>query len=234
MKKFLWSVIIFLNATFAAGQGFEVSGLQENYKGAIGETIKAPLKVKNTSDRPLTLVIKRTSSLIGSTQKSYICIDSYCFDQKVDDFTIKLEPGQTFNTMQVTLEGGLVSGESTVKYTIYNKANTSEFIEFETNFIVEEKPEKQSIYNSRYITLHDVYPNPVTDHAFVDYKIQNDRIKARIAIHNILGNVVGEYNLPLQENKVKIHTEELNAGIYFYTLYIDNEGVLTRKLVVKN
>jgi hypothetical protein len=82
--------------------------------------------------------------------------------------------------------------------------------------------------------LHDVYPNPVSDYAYVDYKILSDRTKARIVIHNILGNSVGEYDLPLAESRIKIRTEELNAGIYFYTLYIDNEGVMTRKLVVKN
>lgn len=235
MTKLLCSCFIFLlAATAAAAQGFEVSGIQENYKGNIGETIKASVKLRNTTDKPLTLVVKRTNAVIGSTQRSYMCVDNYCFDQKVDDFTLKLEPGQTFNTMQLILEGGLVSGESSIRYSIYNKWNPTESVEFEATFIIEEKPEKQSIYNSKYITLHDVYPNPVSDYAFVDYKLLSDRVKARIVIHNILGSIIGEYNLPLQENRVKIHTEEFNSGIYFYTLYLDNEGVMTRKLIVKN
>jgi len=234
MTKLLCSCFIFLFAVTAAAQGFEVSGIQENYKGNIGETIKATVRLRNTTDKTLTLIVKRTNAVIGSTQRSYMCVDNYCFDQKVDDFTLKLEAGQTFNTMQLILEGGLVSGESSIRYTIYNKSNPTEYVEFETSFTIEEKPEKQSIYNSKYITLHDVYPNPVSDYAFVDYKLLSDRVKARIVIHNILGSIIGEYNLPLQENRVKIHTEEFNSGIYFYTLYLDNEGVMTRKLIVKN
>ena len=234
MKRFLLSIFILLSATWAVAQGFEVSGLQENYRGFIGETIKAPVRIKNTTDRPLNLVLRKSNALIGSTQKSYFCMDGNCFEQRADDLTIRLEPGQSVNALQIVLEAGLVSGESSIRYIVFNKANAAESIEFDTNFIVEEKPEKQSIYNSKYITLHDVYPNPVVDYAFVDYKIQNDRVKARIVIHNILGNIVGEYNLPLLENKVKMRTEELSSGVYFYTLYIDNEGVLTRKLVVKN
>lgn len=234
MRKYLYIVFILLGAARGFTQGFEVSGLQENYKGFIGETLKAPLRIKNTTDKPLVLIIRKSNALIGSTQKTYFCLDGNCTEQKTDEFTLRLEPGQILNSLQIVLEAGLVSGESSIKYVVYNKLNTTESIEFDTNFVVEEKPEKQSIYNSKYITLHDVYPNPVVDHAYVDYKIQNDRIKARIVIHNILGNIVGEYNLPLLENKVKMRTEELSAGIYFYTLYIDNEGVLTRKLVVKN
>jgi hypothetical protein len=67
----------------------------------------------------------------------------------------------------------------------------------------------------------------------VDYNIINDDIEAKIIIHNILGNAIEEYDLPAAENKVKIRAESMNAGIYFYTLYLDNEGVVTRKLIVK-
>lgn len=235
MKKFLWLAIFILFSVVALGQtGFEVLGLQENYRGIIGETIKAPLRVKNTSDKAITLIIRKISIQIGSTQRNYFCLDSNCLDQRNDDVVLRIDPGLTLNSLQIALEGGLVPGESNAKYLIFNKQNGSgDFFEFEVNFVTEEKPEKHSIYNSRRITLHDVYPNPVNDHAFVDYKILNERAKARIVIHNILGNVVGEYTLPFAENKVKIRTEELNSGIYFYTLYIDNEGVLTRKLIVK-
>lgn len=235
MKKFLWLAIFILVSVVALGQtGFEVLGLQENYHGIIGETIKAPIRVKNTSDKTITLIIRKISNQIGSTQRNYFCLDANCLDQRNDDVVLRVDPGQTVSSIQIALEGGLVSGESNAKYLIFNKLNgSSDFFEFDINFVIEEKPEKHSIYNSRRITLHDVYPNPVSDHAFVDYKILNERAKAHIVVHNILGNVVGEYSLPFAENRVKIRTEDLNSGIYFYTLYIDNEGVMTRKLIVK-
>jgi len=206
-------------------------GLQENYRGIIGETIKAPLRIKNVTERPITLIVRRISTQIGSTQKNYFCLDMNCLDQRADDIVLRIEPGQIVNSLQIALEGGLVPADSNTKYLIFNKLNNNDYVEFEINFVVEEKT---SIYNSRRITLHDVYPNPVSTYAYVDYKILNERAKARIVIHNIVGNIVSEYTLPFNENKIKIRTEELNSGIYFYTLYIDNEGVLTRKLIVKN
>ena len=98
---------------------------------------------------------------------------------------------------------------------------------------MEERSAKADIYSSPHIVLHDVYPNPVVDFAYVNYDMKNDEVAAKIIIHNILGNPIDEYNLPSAENNVKIRAESMNAGIYFYTLYLDNEGVMTRKLIVK-
>jgi hypothetical protein len=233
MRNVLLLVMLMLASFVTLGQGFEIISLQESYKGNIGDVIKAPIRFKNTSDKSITLIIRKVSGQIGSTQKNFLCLDANCLDQRYEDHIVKIEAGQTLSTFQVALEAGLVSGLSSVKYIAYNKSNPSQSIEFEVNFAVEEKAEKQSIYNSKFITLKDVYPNPVVDQALVDYKILNDNIKARIIIHNLLGNNQGEYDLPPSENLLRIPADNLNAGIYFYTLYINNEGVLTRKLIVK-
>jgi hypothetical protein len=44
---------------------------------------------------------------------------------------------------------------------------------------------------------------------------------------------MGDYDLPASETRVKIQADELISGVYFYTVYIDNSGVLTRKLIVR-
>lgn len=232
MVKFLWLAAFLSVSLMVNGQGFEVTVPQENVKGAIGEIVKAPLHLKNNTDKAITIVIRKVSAQIGSTQKNFYCIDNNCLDSRVEDYVVKIEPGQTLRSVQVGLESGLVSGESSIKYLVFNKHNPSESIEVDLGFTVEERPEKQSVYTSTQILLDDVYPNPASSHAYVDYKIFNDRIKARIVIHNILGSVISNNELSPEENRIKIKTDELSAGIYFYTLYVDNKGVLTRKLVV--
>jgi hypothetical protein len=233
MKSLLLLVILAALGTCGYGQGFELTALQDSYKGTIGEAIAAPLRFKNTSDKPITLVIRKVNSQIGGTQKNYYCLDDNCLDERVEDYIVRLEPGQMLNNFHIVLEAGLASGESSMGYVAYNKAIPGQSIEFNLNFTVEEKPEKQNIYSSRSMALHDVYPNPVVDHAVVNYKILDDKVKAKIVVHNLLGNIVGEYNLPSFENFVRFKTEEFSAGIYFYTLYVDNEGVMTRKLIVR-
>jgi hypothetical protein len=233
MKRLLWLVCISLMSHTLVGQSFEISGLQENYKGLIGETIKAPVRFKNITDKTITLIVRRVNSQIGGTQKNYFCVENNCLDHGIEDYTIKIDPDQTFSSLQIALDGGLAPGASSVKYTASNKSNPAETLEFDLNFLVEEKLEKENIYNSRQITLHDVYPNPVSEYAFVDYTLANEHVKAKIVIHNILGNSMEEYTLTFGENKIKVRADALSAGIYFYTLYVDNEGVITRKLIVK-
>lgn len=214
-------------------QNFEVVGLSESYKGYIGDLVKAPLHFKNTSNKPITLILRKVDSQIGSTQKNFLCPDGECLDAGLNDLIVKVDPGQTLQNLSVGLEAGLVPGISQVKYIVYNRSNPVEMREIELHFTIEERPAKSNIFTSRFITIHDVYPNPVSDFAHIEYKLLNDQVKAKIIIHNILGLELAEYPLPPTENKVKLKTDEYTSGIYFYTLYLDNDGIMTRKLIVK-
>lgn len=233
MMKGLLSAIMILMSSWVLGQGFEIAPLQESYKGVIGETIKVPLRFKNTSEKPVTLVIRKVDEQLGSTQKKYFCIDNNCLDSKVEDYVVKVEPGQTTTNLYVALEAGLNQNDGSLQYIAYNKSNPGQSLEINLNFTVEEKLGKANIYNSRHITLYDVYPNPAVEHANAAYKLASDQVKAKILVHNIIGNIVGEYALSPLDSSVRIDTEGLSAGIYFYTLYVENEGVMTRKLIVK-
>jgi hypothetical protein len=233
MNRLLWLVCLICASYSLSAQSFEVIGLQETYRGVIGETIKVPLHFKNNTEKPIILVIRKVSNQLGTTQKNYFCIDNNCLDHRTEDYIIKVEPGQVLNSFNVALEAGLAQGVSSIKYLAFIKSSPGESLEFDLNFMVDERPEKQDIYASPYLILHDVYPNPVKDHAYADYTVLNEQVEAKIIIHNILGNTIDEISLPFTENKVKIRAESLNAGVYFYTLYIDNKGVVTRKMIVK-
>jgi hypothetical protein len=231
--KIGWLVIFLFAATALMAQDIELIGVQEAYRGQIGETLIAPIKIKNTTDKTISLVIRRTSAQISSMQKNYYCIDSRCLDTKAEDYNFRLEAGQTLNTFNVAFEAGLSAGVSSIHYIIFNKNIPTESVEFDLNFHIEERSIREQIFSSREITLFDLYPNPVSEFAHMDYKIHNDQVKAKIVLHNLLGSSVEELTLEPLETRLKIRADNLDAGIYFYTLYVDNEGVITRKLIVK-
>lgn len=233
MAKSILVVLLFFSGFWLSAQSFEIGAIQDTYRGTIGDVVKAPLKIKNTSDRTITLVVRKIQQQIGSTQKNFYCIDNNCLDQKVNDVMVRIDPGQTFNGLQFALDAGLVPGLSNIRYFIFNRANPSFYSELDLSFLIEEKSANDNIYQSKNIQLHDVYPNPATEHAFANYKILNDKIKAKIRLRNLLGNIVAEYDLIPSENFLRIRTDELSSGIYFYSLYVDNESVMTRKLIVK-
>lgn len=233
MRRFLLATGFCLVCWGLSAQNFEIAVLEDSYKGSIGDLIQAPLAIKNTSDKAITLVLKKIETQIGSSQKNFFCPDNNCLDQRTETYTVKIEPGETLSNFSIGLEAGLTEGFSSVKYSVHNKSNPNEIAHLELNFTVEGKREKNSIYSSPFITIHDVYPNPVTTTARINYDIHHERLKAKIIIHNILGSPLSVYELLPGLNSVKIEAETLNTGIYFYTLYVNNEGVMTRKLMVK-
>lgn len=220
---------------FAHAQNFEVVGQSGTLKGGIGEQITAPIKIKNNTNKPIQIVVKRLNQVIGTSQNSYFCWGSECYEAEVKQMPVskKLEAGETSSKFKSVLETGLVAGFSTVKYLIYDRDNPSDAIEYEVTYTVEDGANKQTIFSSDEVRINDVYPNPVIDFAIIDYNILKEDVKAKIVIHNVLGSIIGEYDLAYLETKLKIKTDDFNPGVYFYTLYIDNDGIMTRKLIIR-
>lgn len=229
MKVYLLLLLVLLSWANTQAQQFDVNLSTETLKAGIGETVQSGLRIHNNDNKVLNLIIRKSQSNMGSTQFVQICHNGNC----AEELSLRLEPGQSTNDLLITFDAGLVEGISSARYVVINKFNQNEAVEFDVNFSVEEFAERKSIYDSHFITLTDAYPNPAVESAQVDYKIHKSQPSYNIILRNLLGNVVGDYRLAASETKLKMRTDDLNAGIYFFTLYVDGEGVLTRKIMVK-
>ncbi|MDH5381373.1 MAG: T9SS type A sorting domain-containing protein, partial [Cyclobacteriaceae bacterium] len=220
---------------FSQAQTLEVRE-SVTFSGNIGKNIEGTISIKNTSERTIEVMVKRVEMIIGSSQKSWFCLGVECFEetQTESPYTFKIEPGQTINTLKTVLTSGISEGFSTVRYLIYEKGNPANEVEIEVNYTVENKVNENILFSSRDITINDVYPNPVSEFAIINYTISNPEKEMKIVIHSVLGSVLAEYLLQPVETNIKIKTEGYNPGVYFYTLYIDNEGLMTRKLIIQN
>jgi len=212
-------------------QNFELIDKQDSYQAGFSQLVKIPLKIKNNTDKPQFYVIRKVRSDLGESQKGYFCLDNNCLEATIIEFSKRVEPEETIN-LYYTIESGLMPAQNSLKFEIFPKGSAAEGIEHNVSLLVEERIQR-SLYQSREITIHDVYPNPVQDQAIIDYKISNDLIKAKIVLHNVLGKPLGEYELSPGDIRIKIQTDELPSGVYFYTLYLNNNGVFTRKIMVR-
>lgn len=234
MRKWLISLVVLFGSSELFAQGFDLLDRQENYQAAISETLRIPLKIKNNSDKPQFYIIRKANNDLGGTQKGYFCLDKNCLESGIDEFSKRIEPGETLTGLYYSLETGLVTGQNNLKFEIFVRGNPQGIIQHHVNISIDEHRTKSSfVYQSKEITIQDVYPNPVSDQAFIDYKIHSETMKAKVVIHNILGSSIGDYELPNSENRIKITTDEFPSGVYFYTVYLDNAGVLTRKLIIR-
>jgi hypothetical protein len=239
-RKILYIVLFLLSGFVANAQSLKTMDINVNPKGFIGEDIRTALKVKNTSNKTLYFTVTILKKQIGSSQSLYLCVDNDCKnrdiakgDAKITDRVHKLLPNETNESIVAVLESGLVQGISSITYRVSNVKQPSDFIDIELHYNIKEPPKEGLLYSSIAVDLSDVYPNPVIETAIFDYKIKNDSKEAKIIIHNVLGSIAGEYQLNPFEQQLKISVEDYNPGVYFYSLYIDNEGVATKKLVVR-
>lgn len=234
MKRWLVILIVLTAGSTAWSQSVEWLDRQDTYQATIGQNARIPIRVRNTSDRPQTIVIRKASADLNANQKGYFCIDDECMDILVDQVTRRLEPGEVANNVFFVVEPGLSATSNALRFEVFHKGSPQLGLEHSFLLSVEEKPTRSFVFQARNITIHDVYPNPITGQdAYLDYRLLDEAVKAKVVIHNILGSPVGEHEMVSTETRVKIQAEGLSSGVYFYTIYLDNVGVLTRKLVVR-
>jgi hypothetical protein len=234
MKLRLLLVGFVLLASLASvAQSFELLDRTEEYTTGISQTLRIPIKIKNTSEKAQFYIVRLGVNELSGTQKGYFCLDRTCLETGISEFSKKVEPGAILEGLQYVLETGLVAGQYPIKFEVFVKGNINTLTEHAVNVLVEEKASKSLVFHSKDITIHDLYPNPVNDQAFIEYRLHNDAVKAKMVIHNILGSAVNDLGLPYTETKVKIEASDMSPGVYFYTVYLDNIGVLTRKLIVR-
>lgn len=234
MKNFTLLLIYLFLSHLAYSQSFTIDS-EQKHTGNVGTEIRAVINIKNLSSKPLHLQIKRLSSQLGSSQVNYFCWDSECLkNQRLSFASSKtIEPGRSSNKLVSVLETGLVETNSSIKFLIYNVNNPSDSLVHEVFYVIEDQNSKKILFHNKDIEVSNIFPNPVANAAFFDYTLISKKKQAKIVIHNVLGTVVAEYDLPSYESRIRITTSDLNSGVYFYTLKVDNDNLITKKLIVK-
>ncbi len=226
---FLW-----LGASVAA-QSIEIIEADEKVVGTIGAKLDAHFKIRNRSNKTILLKIRRADKQISSGSSNYFCWGDECFNKQTDQMpnSIILAPGQTTSKFSSVLLAGITEAQSTVKYQFFDKNNPEDMVEYEVFYNVFEKRPDAILLKNRNIQISNVYPNPVREFAAIDYNILDDDKDIKIVLHNVLGGIVHEYELSTREHSLVIRTEDLNPGVYFYSVYIDNDNVITKKFIIK-
>lgn len=216
---------------YSQAQSFELSDTEIYRQGKIGDRIEIPVEIRNLTNNDISIVIERAENNISNDQSSSICWGKECAEHT--SLQKRIKSGTSANDVLVIFEAGLSEGYSNVKYSLFNINNPQDVIDLVIHYTINEPAISTTIYNSDRIQINEVYPNPVSDYLYINYSFKDDHSKAQIGIHNVLGGIINEYTLEPLEYKAKINTTELNPGVYFYSLSIDNETVLIKKFVVR-
>lgn len=213
----------------------QVRVLSENieFSGKIGSSHRKSLIIQNESKENKEYTLKYLRGNIGSSQNIKVCIADRCFDPKKDLAKVKLnlKPGEIFTDLYLEFDLGITELRGNFDLHFANPNNNRDMFLIEAVYEVYNPSVDET--NHKDISLGSVYPNPSNSVAQIDYEFKNPNATAKIAVNSFIGNPVAEYQLDPMQKSLVINVAELNPGVYFYTLFVDNKNIVTKKLVVK-
>lgn len=204
-----------------------------DFSGDIGSSQRKTVIIQNESNQTKTYFLKNVRGSVGSSQRVKVCLSDQCFDPKKDltKISLKLQPGEVFTDLYLEFEMGITETRGSFDLFFVNSENIRE------NFVVEARYEvatgSSTDFTHKDIKLSEIFPNPSNRIAQLDYELVNPKAKAKISINSFIGNPVAEFELDPERNSLVINVTDFQPGVYFYTLFVDNKNVVTKKLQVK-
>ncbi|WKK73475.2 T9SS type A sorting domain-containing protein [Marivirga salinae] len=231
MKIFLTISLIFLITFSTKAQDIIVKNLDKeittNFQNSKSETFQ----IQNYSNLDKSIKIKTKINNLQGGATLQICYGENC--QESTSFLIVNVPANSIsNEISIVLNGGLSNYKETA-YFEFIDMEVDQGIKKEIMLNVSNERTQELFFSKNDVQVKSFFPNPTVKSAIMEYSINSGENDAKITLQNVLGSIVSTYELSPEENKLTISTEDLNPGVYFYTLTIDDEGLATRKLIVK-
>ncbi len=198
-----------------------------NFQNSKSETFQ----IQNYSNLDKSIKINTNIRNLQGGTTLQICYNDKC-QESTDFLIINIPANSLSNEISIVLNGGLSNYRETA-YFEFIDMEVDKGIKKEIVLNVSNDRSQELFFSKNDVQVKSFFPNPAVKSAIMEYSIGSNEYDAKITLQNVLGSIVKTYELSPDENKLTISTEELNPGVYFYTLTIDEEGLATRKLIVK-
>lgn len=232
MRVFLLSSFSFLFLFNGFAQEHQFTYIETSAWGDPYSTMTARAFIKNTSSDTLYLKAKRNEVSLVAGSINYFCWD-VCYTPSTD-FSINalpVAPGDTIEDFYADYEASGNLGTSTIQYCFYKESDQSDSICINISFTATPTG-IETITSADANTVSAAYPNPTSGSSRVQYTLKNNAKESKIEIHNLLGSLIKTVALTNKAGVAELQLSEAEAGIYFYSLVVDDKTISTRKLIV--
>ena len=228
MRKIILYILVITQISFVAAQSLVVTGDNSVLNSDICLTTHSNLTVKNISNKEHVIACEKNVISQPAGMSNYFCWGGLCYGSNtiVSSEFLTLQSGQG----DAVSFGGYFDayceqGIGVVEYCFYPIADTID----RTCFTVTYHGSATSVNDNPYYTnIGDFYPNPANDIVYFNF---NGSL-ATLKLIDILGNNVKEILLS-QKGVKKLDLSDMNKGIYFGNLIVNDEVVSIKKLIVK-
>jgi len=241
MKKYLLLFCLtIITTSFAYSQSLTLSDsagpIANNstkliYGSPSADEILSHVFVTNTTASTMRVKVKKVELAILEGTMNLLCW-GLCFDPTVyvSPDPLDIAAGATNNAdfSGHYIPGGVI-GISTIRYVFFNDANPSDSV----CFTVDYDTYPQSISKQSDIASTHAYPNPANNSVNFTCSVPQGS-DAKLIIRNLLGTVVGDFDINGNSGKLNVNTSDLADGIYFYSVVLNGNPQFTKKLVVRH
>lgn len=237
MKKIVLFLLAFACATaFAQDLKFFYNGEEIHdtvlLQGAeLGRMNNFTINILNNTDSSVFITIQKENLSEAAGSYNTFCMGQ-CFDPSVliapEPLVLAAHAQTTEDDFHVVYNPGRAEGTSLVRYNFINGDETHSIILVFTT-------EALSINNDLKINKFNAYPNPCTSQVQIQYdlaKYSNFR-NANIVITNLVGKKLKTTALRGINGKETIDVSMLPAGIYFYSIEVNDRIISSKKLIIK-
>jgi hypothetical protein len=229
MKKFYILVGLAL-ALFsgALAQSLSIVSADENPYGSSEDfIIQSNAVVKNIGSTTIDVKAKRIEEQLVSGTINYFCW-TLCYGPMTDESpdALTFAPGQERSDFVADYEPDHNEGVSTITYVFFDEQNPNDSVAYTVNYLVTPVGINENVW-----AVNDPYPNPANTTVTFDYKAGAFG-DALVSIYDMLGNVRKEAKMQQGMSRMVMDVADLEPGVYFYSIKIDNHTSITKKMIV--
>lgn len=194
--------------------------------------------VVNTTSNAVDVYVKKVYLNVPSETLNQFCWASGCWTPNtfVSPGSQQIAAYDTTGTAQslkpqffsrANASSPAFAGTCSIRYVAYLASNPNDSVFIDVNFTTLLSIDNMKENNK----ISAFYPNPAKDVVFFNYQIENTD-QAMISIFDLTGSKVKNLKFNNTNGILKADISTLKSGVYYFTLYVRNIAVLTRKIVV--
>lgn len=229
MKKVYLMLGALLVAACVFGQSISIVSADENpYAGSEDFVVNAYATIKNVGSSAIDVRVKRVEEDVIDGTLNYFCWKN-CYDTSVyvSPDIVTMNPGDESAEFSGYYEADRKLGTSTVRYVFFDNNNPNDSADFTVNYLVT----PMGVQEVNTWSFLDPYPNPANDQVVFEYRSGPQGV-AKVVIFDMLGNERLSGEMEPGMSRLEMNTLQLEPGIYFYVVSLNDNVTITKKLVI--
>lgn len=178
-------------------------------------------------------VKKKYISIVPGSQNTFCWGNCYLPNTFVSSDIIYIAKDSTSEEFSGEYKAQGNIGTSVVMYTFFDESNPDDSIAVQVAYDCALGIENPDAMEGQ-ISFSGAYPNPASHQTSFTYSLPASEHNAQLVIRDMVGNVVSRILISDLSGTLKVETGDLSDGVYFYSLMLNEQPYITRKLVIKH